>query len=148
MASVRRILMPIDFSGPSMEALRYGADLAEQFGAELLLEHVIAPPAYPTSLFATIQAFPVLHHEVRQHAEDRLAEAQASLGSGVAARTIVREGVPHDEILAAAAEADCDLIVMATHGHTGFQHALLGSTAERVVRLSPVPVLTLRAPKP
>jgi nucleotide-binding universal stress UspA family protein len=59
----------------------------------------------------------------------------------------VREGIPHLQILECAAECSADMIVMATQGNTGIKHVLLGSTTERVVRMSPVPVLTLRSPQ-
>lgn len=146
MATIRRILCPIDFSPPSRAALGHAADLARQLGASLLLLHVIPPPTYPTSSFAAATAFPGLHEHVRHQVEGRLAELRATLAANLPVETAVREGNPSDEIVAAAVDTGCDLIVTATHGHSGLRHVLLGSTVERVVRLSTVPVLTLRNP--
>jgi nucleotide-binding universal stress UspA family protein len=146
MATVRKILCPIDFSKPSLGALQYGAELARAFGAELWLLHVVPMSAYPTQSFVSITGFPNLREEIRKRVDTEMNAARAAVGSGLRVQTAVREGIPHDEILAAAAETGCDWIVMATHGHTGLKHALVGSTAERVVRLSPIPVLTLRQP--
>jgi nucleotide-binding universal stress UspA family protein len=137
----RHILCPVDFSPPSQSALRLGAELARTLGADLVLLHVVQTSPYPTSYFAALDSFPTLHEELRQRADAALATALASLPAGQRARTAVAEGMPFEQILAAA--KDCDLIVMGTHGHSALKHALLGSTAERVVRQSPIPVLTV-----
>lgn len=108
--------------------------------------HAIPPPAYPPALLTAVAALPELQQELRRRVEADLSSLRDELGDGLTVHVIVRDGLPHDEILATAAENGCDLIVIATHGHTGWKHAMLGSTAERLVRLSPVPVLTLRVP--
>ena len=147
MATVRRILCPIDFSPPSRAALRYAADLARDFGAALLLLHVMPPPTYPTSAFAAVTAFPSLQEQIRKRVDAGLAELRATVAASLPVEATVREGIPHDEIVAAAADNDCDLIVMAIHDRTGLKRVLHGSTVERVVRLSTIPVLTLRNPE-
>ena len=145
MASIQSILFPTDFSPPSQRALDYVADLAQRFSARVVLLHVIPPNAYPLHNLAAVAGFPNLRDEIRKGV-DRELEAQVKrLGQKVATATTVREGVVHEEILAACKEHGCDLVAMATNGHTGLKHAVLGSTAERIVRLSPKPVLTLRA---
>lgn len=144
MTTAKRILCAVDFSPPSLGALRYASDLARDLRAELVVLHVIAPPDYPTSLFAADTVFPELHHHQRDHAAAELARAHAEVADGVAARTAIREGVPHEQILAEAAASGCDLIVVATHARNDLEHALLGGTAERIVRESRVPVLTRR----
>jgi nucleotide-binding universal stress UspA family protein len=146
MVQIRRILCPTDFSKPSLAALQYAADLGRRLGAELVLIHAIPPPAYPTARFAALSGFPDLLQEIRRRAHASMDQTRATVGAELQVKTIVREGTPHDEILAVAADQQCDLIVIATHGFTGLKHALLGSTAERVVRLSPIPVLTVRTP--
>jgi nucleotide-binding universal stress UspA family protein len=87
---------------------------------------------------------PTLQEEVRQHARERLAESQRQLDARLSVRTELREGDVWREILGATSAHRPDLVVLGTHGHTGMQHLLLGSVAEKAVRLSPVPVLTVR----
>ena len=146
MTRFRRILCPTDFSPPSQHALNYAGALAKENGAELILLHVVPPSAYPIRNFGTITGFPNLHDEIQKRVQQELAEARQSIDPALAVKTEIRDGVPHVEVLAAAADHDCDLIVVATHGHTGLKHALLGSTTERIVRLATCPVLTLRHP--
>lgn len=147
MTRFRRILCPVDFSAPSKHALAYASQLAKADGAELVLLHVVPPSAYPVRNFGTITGFPNLHDEIRKRVQQELSDARQAVDPAVRVSTEIRDGVPHDEVLAVASERDCDLIVIATHGHTGLKHALLGSTTERIVRLSPTPVLTLHAPE-
>lgn len=150
MIDLRRILVPTDFTQPSHNALRYGAALAEKFGAELYLLHVVqdlalfipdnvtgVPPVTPTPEQITAAARQTL---------ERSVEA-ATLPTSVALRLEVREGSPFDEIIRFARENSIDLIVLGTHGHTGLIHALLGSVGEKVVRKAPCPVLTVHDPE-
>jgi nucleotide-binding universal stress UspA family protein len=145
MSLVTHLLCPTDFSPASARAFDYAVSLAREFRARLLLLHVVAPLAWPVPGLATMTGFPDLRREIEQQVARELQQLRERAGAGVQLQTSVREGVPHDEILAAADEHGCDLIVMSTHGHTGLKHMLLGSTAERVVRLAKQPVLTLRA---
>jgi nucleotide-binding universal stress UspA family protein len=82
--------------------------------------------------------------EVRKAVSTRLDDQREKLGQDVEVKTRLLEGVPFQELIRFAAENDVDLIVMSTHGHTGLKHVLLGSTAERVVRKAPCPVLTIK----
>ena len=148
MTRVRCILCPTDFSDPAATALEHACELAKVLPARLVLLHVIAPAAYPLPELATLPGFPDLQGELRKAVETDLEGWRRRVPAGIAVEVALREGVPHDEILAAARESACDLIVMATHGRTGWKHALLGSIAERVVRLSQCPVLTVRGPGP
>jgi nucleotide-binding universal stress UspA family protein len=143
MTKIRRIVCPTDFSPTAAHAASYAASMAQAFGAELVLLHVLPEFNYPIRGLGMAGAFPHLLEQLRERARENLQQAQSGLG-GVASTTELREGTPHDVILAVAKERQADLIVMGTEGHTGLTHALLGSTAERVVRLAACPVLTVR----
>jgi nucleotide-binding universal stress UspA family protein len=146
MTRIQRIVCPTDFSPTAAKAVDYAADLARSLGAELVLLHVIPDLNYPIRGLGMAAAFPHLREEVHARANEQLGALPAKLGQGLVVKTEVRDGAPHDVILAAAKDHGADLIVMGTHGYTGLKHALLGSAAERVVRLATCPVLTVRHP--
>ncbi|MBI3417501.1 MAG: universal stress protein [Verrucomicrobia bacterium] len=137
------ILVPIDFSAESKKALRYAVPFAEQFGAKLTLLHVVEPVATPD--FVT---FPLMMENDRIVATCRAKLAtvarQQKLDPKLVEKTLVRLGQPFHEITEAARTLKVDVIVISTHGYTGLKHALMGSTAERVVRHAPCPVLVVR----
>ena len=142
MFQVRKVLCPTDFSPCSGAAVDHAVALAKTFKAEVVLLHVV--PNFDFYLATPdMVTLPVLLDSSRKHASEELAKASRRI-EGVAVRTELLQGTVHECILAAAASAKADLIVLGTHGHTGVKHMLLGSVAERVVRLSPVPVLTVR----
>jgi nucleotide-binding universal stress UspA family protein len=133
----------------SHNALRYASRLAEQFGATLRLVYVVEPNVYPADLGFGQVVYPTYEEELVKKGTDELERtAREDVPAGVRAVSKVRTGKPHQEILADAREQKADLIVMATHGHTGVEHILFGSTAERVVRGAPCPVLTIRPDVP
>lgn len=146
MARIQTVLVPTDFSKPATHTLDWAADLARQFGARLVLVHVIPPSTYPLHNLAQIGAFPNLRDEVMKRCREDLAEVAGKL-QGVTVDQRLLEGPPHQMINDCAAAEKADLIVMSTHGHTGLKHLLLGSVAEKVVRTSACPVLTIRAPE-
>lgn len=148
MIKIDKILVPTDFSQNSMQALQQAVEFAKRFQAEIVLVHVIEPPVYPAMTFgAAAASLPVIHEEMRENASTHLEKIRAELeGSGLKARAELRDGSPFSEVIGLAKEEDVDLIVIATHGHTGIKHLLLGSTAEKVVRKAPCPVLTIRNP--
>jgi len=140
----RKILVPTDFSEPSQAAINLAIDLARQLDAELELFHAQELPAYifPDGVMP-ISPELVADLERTSHAElERLAARARE--AGVRASTASAVGAHDAEILRRASESGADLIVMGTHGRTGFRHVLLGSVAERVVRRAPCPVLTVR----
>ncbi len=139
---LRHILVPVDFSAPSEKALKYAARFAEQFGSKITLVHVIQPMVYPADFGYPPTVVDTLDEAVRQQIEERLAALAKKTGPGT--QSLVRVGQPYFEIAAAAEELEVDLIIITTHGRTGLKHVLLGSTAERVVRHAPCPVLTVR----
>jgi nucleotide-binding universal stress UspA family protein len=142
---IRTILVPIDFSIHSRNALKYAVPLAEKFDAKLRLVYVVEPTIYPADLGFGQVVLPGVEEELREKGEGELeALIGKEIGKRVSASASVRSGNPHQEILREAAETGADLIVVATHGHSGVEHMLFGSTAERVVRRSPVPVLIIR----
>lgn len=137
-----RILVPTDFSPGSRAALRYAASLAQPFGARLSLLHVV-PLDFGEGEFSLIN-FPFSKNRLLRQAEQQLAEWLARKPVGPVSTTkLVRLGPPVAEIARAAVELRSDLIVLVTRGHTGLSHMFLGSTAERVVRYAPCPVLTV-----
>jgi nucleotide-binding universal stress UspA family protein len=143
--SLRCILVPIDFSDHSKNALRYAIPIAAQFGAALRLIYVIEPTIYPADLGFGQVVMPGVEEELRSKSEDELKNLiETEIGDRVVAKSIVRMGKPHQEILKEAKEENADLIILATHGHTGVEQILFGSTAMRVVRLAECPVLTIR----
>jgi len=142
---LRSILVPIDFSVHSKNALKYAIPLAEQFGASLHLVFVVEPTVYPADLGFGQVVLPGIEEELREKgAEELQALIDREIGSRVHATSIVRTGSPHQEILSEAEEKNVDMIVVATHGHSGVEHMLFGSTADRIVRHAKCPVLTIR----
>lgn len=147
MISLKRILLPTDFSENSAVAVNYACALTEQFDSELHLLHVIETwvASVPESAM-DLATFPMNFLEKREEA------ALAELGDVLDAEwrkdrhtvRATRQGSPFVQIVRYARDNQVDLIVMGTHGHTGVPHMLIGSVAERVVRKAPCPVLTVR----
>jgi len=146
MATFRRILHPTDFSRASAPALRRAVALAKACRAQIVLLHVMTPPSPFIGEGAPPSSYADLLILARRSAKRRLAAALArARRERVRVQAIFAEGLPADEILRAARRARADLIVMGTHGRTGVSRVFLGSVAERVVRESRCPVLTVRA---
>lgn len=142
---INDILVPIDFSVHSRNALKYAVPFAEQFDASLHLVYVVEPTIYPADLGFGQVVLPGVEDELREKGAEELEELiRHEIGVRVRASSVVRTGNPSQEILAEADERNVDLIVMATHGHSGVEHMLFGSTAERIVRKARCPVLTIR----
>jgi nucleotide-binding universal stress UspA family protein len=140
-----RLLVPTDFSGGSELAWAAARRLAAGLGAELVLVHVLVEtPLYSEGPF-TMQRARDVFDAARVWAVKTLGEWTATAtAAGLSARWVVRTGVPHEEIVGAAAQERADLIVIGTHGRGGLDRALLGSVADRVIRLAPCPVVTVR----
>jgi nucleotide-binding universal stress UspA family protein len=139
---LKTILVPIDFSDASLKAFRYAVPFAEQFGATLCLVHVIEEGSFVNDLDNVVLTRPD-GEQVREARKQLVAVAQREIEELVPIDPQVRVGKPFHEIIEAAEQMKADLIIIATHGHTGLKHALLGSTAERVVRHAPCPVLVV-----
>ena len=127
----RHLLVPIDFGEPSQRALD-------------TLVHVYEIPAYVYGgmTYATADLFGPIEAAAREQLDGTLGKVQERIPD---AKAVLRRGPAAQEILAVVDEVHPDLVVMGTHGRKGVSHLLLGSVAERVVRLSPAPVLTMRA---
>jgi universal stress protein A len=142
---LKRILVPTDFSPLAKKAVHYATRLAQQFGAELNLFHVVEPeipPAFDGFMIAP-QAISNGNTTSYTHRLNRLGNSVRTAGVSQV-RSTVRTGLAAFEIVQAAKDLDVDLIVIATHGYTGWKHFAIGSTAERVVRAAPCPVLVVR----
>ena len=145
MTKLNRILVPVDFSENSKAALQYARGLAEQFGAEVHLLHVISSD---TTMAIGSDGFFSVSDSVMQELRDavtrHLQESAATIQNSV--KQVVqetREGAPFAEIVQYAKSNDIDMIVLGTHGRTGISHLLIGSVAEKVVRKARCPVLTI-----
>lgn len=147
MKPIRTILVATDFSESAKTALRVGIDLAKQFGAELHVLHGLDLPIPIFNPYAV--AVPdAMITQARDEASRRLEEAVAEAGaSGVSARAHLTEVPAAPAIARVAEELAADLVVMGTRGNTGIKHALLGSVAERTLRLAPCSVLTVKEPQ-
>jgi nucleotide-binding universal stress UspA family protein len=144
---IKKILVPIDFSDYSKSSLKYAVNFAKRFSAELYLIYVVEPIIYPPDFSMGQIAIPSLDLEMDKRAFEELNKlAEKEIPKELIANTIVKSGKPFIEIIETAGEEKIDLIIIATHGHTGMEHILFGSTAEKVVRKAPCPVLTLREP--
>lgn len=154
--ALRRILVPVDFSEPSRRALDFAIPLATSFRAEITLLHVIDPvEIVGTPEALGLLAGPYLDLLVRREDEGRKELerwVKRLRGRRIGAHAVVVKGKPHKAIVETAERLRIDLIVMATHGLTGWSRLVLGSVAEKVVRLASCPVTTVgvreRKPRP
>ena len=145
--AIKRILVPIDFSDYSKSALRYAVEFGKTFNAAIYLVYVVEPQIYPADFTMGQVAVPPMNADISKMAEKELKSlAENEIGENLCQETIIKAGQPFFEINETASEIDADLIIIATHGHTGVEHLLFGSTSEKVVRKAPCPVLTLREP--
>jgi universal stress protein A len=141
--SFEKILVAIDFSEPSRKALRHALSLAQQYNSALCLVHIVEPASFINDMSNVALAKP--NTEVAAEAKSSLVTwAEANIPASIPVSFEVRIGKPFNEISLLAGKLKADLIVIATHGYTGLKHVMLGSTAERVVRHSPCPVLVVR----
>jgi nucleotide-binding universal stress UspA family protein len=141
MLALRTVLHPTDFSERAGCALAMAAALARDYGARLLLLHVVPAPRFHGEVVARRQ------EDFYEHTREQLRRLQPA-DARLQVEYQIEEGDAVDEILRAAEESACDLIVLGTHGRTGLGRLLLGSVAEQVLRRAPCPVLTVKAPVP
>ena len=149
MKRFKKIFFATDFSTCGYHAQRYAFALAKRFGAEIHIGHVV-DTAY--SSYAGVYGFGAvvdLHvDEIKKHAQEGLVSVtDAARADGIDAHPHLLSGRPPEEIVERALYSGCDLIVIGTHGRSGFDHFLFGSTCERVVRYSAVPVLAVKSPE-
>lgn len=142
-----RILIAIDFSENSSYAFDYALMLARQFDAELTVMHVINEPIDLRGFYVPHISFEQLEKEIEAGAAGMMENfCREKMGDFTKYTTCIINGIPYEEIIRKAKEDDVSLIVVGTHGRTGLDHIIFGSTAERVVRSSPCPVLSIRLP--
>ena len=140
----KKILVPVDFSFLSKKAFQYALRLAQQFKTEVALIHVLEATVPPT-----FEGWPIAAPCSEEGSPDAERNLKTLINSARTAgvpkiKSLCRRGLASHEIVEAAKDLDVDLIVIATHGYTGWKHFCIGSTAERVVRAAPCPVLVVR----
>jgi nucleotide-binding universal stress UspA family protein len=154
MLSVRKVVGATDFGIAGHPAVLTAGEFAAHFGAELVLVHVLAPtpmpPMVPPERMATVPSSAEVdryqrdeERQARQNLERLVAE---NLPSGLTYRTVVLIGDAAEAIVGLARDEAADLVVIATHGRTGWRHLAFGSVAEKVVRTATRPVLVVRSP--
>ncbi len=144
---IKKVLVPIDFSDYSKNALKYAIGFAKKFKADMILIYVVEPVIYPPDFSMGQIAIPAVSAEWDKKAKEELDKlAKTEIPPDINVTTVIKTGKPFVEIIDTAEEVDADIIIIATHGHSGVEHILFGSTAEKVVRKAPCPVLTLREP--
>jgi len=136
------LVVPVDFEKASQKALEVAKELGARLGAEVVLVHVYQIPlfTYPGLEPSLLPTFTVEIAAAAKRAVEKLSESSGGL------RAVLREGDPTTEILAVAKEIGAQMIIMGTHGRGGIAHLFLGSVAEKVMRESPIPVMTIRVP--
>ena len=147
MIRLKRVLVPTDFSDFSASAVQFGCELAGRFDAELHLLNVVQNPLthYPEQ--RALVPMDEFELELKAVARQQLEETpEPPWNKKLVIVRYVCVGSPYLEIVRYAKTNDIDLIVIATHGRSGFSHVLVGSVAERVVRKAPCPVMTVRDP--
>jgi nucleotide-binding universal stress UspA family protein len=144
----RRILHATDFSSASRPALARAIALARQNQAPLWVAHSLPPLVAPFGgevAYLPPGTYEAIDRSAREHAQKQLETlVERAKQAGVRATALLLDGSPHEQIPRAARRTHADLLVIGTHGRTGLTKVLLGSVAERVVRLAPCPVLTVR----
>lgn len=145
MKSFEKILVATDFSDCAVEACSYALTLAHKFDASLLVLHVINEPVDLRGFYVPHISFDQLEKEIADGAASMLESfCRENIKDFNNYTTAVVSGVPYEEIIRTAQEQNASLIVIGTHGRSGLDHLIFGSTAERVVRSAPCPVLTIR----
>jgi nucleotide-binding universal stress UspA family protein len=144
----KRILFATDFSPASAHALDYAISLALEHEAKIVLIHVVEDIGFNAPF--TLSSYPATveyHHGMEEKIKEELQKVIApQLKRQMQVEEVITKGTPFVEIIRAARDKEADLIVIPTHSHPGRKHSHLGPTAERVVSLSPCPVLVIRHP--
>lgn len=143
---IKRILVPVDFSDPSLRALDYAIEFSRPLKSHLILLHVVEPVYYPMAadMYGVGLDLSNVYEDIERAARAQLSRLAGKLRvRRVAVRTLLSLGTAHQVIVESAKKLKADLIIMATHGRTGLSHVLMGSVAERVVRTAACPVLTV-----
>ncbi len=145
MRAINIILFATDFSDSSQSAADYATTLAELTGAHLHVLHVINELDEHQRVMIPSEAFQLMEREVEVQAVKELHRFCREQAGGLVTTSHALVGSPFMKILETGEKVNADMIVMGTHGRTGMEHVIVGSTAERVVRRSKIPVLTVRS---
>jgi len=141
----KRILFPTDFSEGALHALPYALDMAKNCNAKLYILHVIYDVATASGLYVPHVSFDEMYRDIEKSARKELEKFGCEeLKDLKDVEYAVLRGIPYEGILKFAQEKNISIIVIGTHGRKGLDHFLFGSTAEKVVRYAPCPVLTVR----
>lgn len=144
MYKYQNILAPVDFSNGSENAIRHAKDIAKSMGATIHLVHVISPFVYPTGIEFISENMLSVEKDMEEDANKKIQAIKAELESeGIKCVANVLLGKASVQILGYAKEKKMDLITIATHGVSGFEHFLFGSTTEKVIRKAHCPVLVV-----
>ncbi len=142
------ILVAIDFSDSSNNAFKLALSMARKYSAKLILLHVINEPVDLRGFYVPHISFEKLEEEIEEGAKKMMESfCRQSLGDYSDYESVIVPGLPYEQIMQQAEALSADLVILGTHGRTGLDHVLFGSTAEKVVRRSSVPVLTVRLQK-
>ena len=144
--TAQRFLVPVDFSEDANQAVEYAIDLARKLGARMTPLHVIQLLPLGSGDMGVTVPFTYIQDLEADITGCLQAYLERVTAAGLEGEIAMVHGVPFQEILDTAKKQQVDLIIMGTHGRTGLQHVLLGSVAEKVVRLAPCPVLVVRQP--
>lgn len=149
MLPLKKIVCPTDFSPPSLEGLQNALELVEKFDAELIIIYVIEPPGWSGLAYSPpVSNLTDITKALKEEAVKKLNKLQSQMiPDHVRYRLLTVEGKPAEEIVKLAIEESAGLIVIATHGYSGFHRFVFGSVTERVVRTAKCPVLTVRPPR-
>jgi nucleotide-binding universal stress UspA family protein len=143
---VKTLLVPVDFSETSEAALEYAVELAQKLGARLVVMHAYELPVYGFPDGALVASAEVATR-VMTGAQEGLEVMVQRYRGAIKGKldTVLRQGVPWEEVRSVAEEIGADMIIIGTHGRQGIARALIGSVAEKIIRTSTRPVLTIHA---
>lgn len=148
MIKIEKILFPTDFSEHSKHAFTYALSFAKEYGARLYMLHVIEDVQYLANAYMFDVPMMPSFADMEQNRQKEMEEfiEREVTDPSISVEKVIKHGRPFVEIIQVAREENVDLIVIATHGRGGLEHVLFGSTAEKVVRKAPCPVLSIRLP--
>jgi nucleotide-binding universal stress UspA family protein len=140
----QKILLPTDFSDESLYALSYAADFAKMFNAKLYLLHVIYDIEKASNLHIPHPSITDLYKDLEAHAKRNLDSFGIDMLEGIKnVETVVKRGIPYEEVIKFASENDIDLIIIGTIPRSGVERFFVGSTTQRIIRNAPCPVLVV-----
>lgn len=141
----KNVLVPLDGSAIATSAIEHAVKLVEPVVGRVVLLCVVETPPMQMEGYGEVLGTMDIEQKLRESYEAMLKEESAKLAhKGIMVETLIRDGLAHEEIAGVCAEMDIDVVVMTTHGRTGIAHWIMGSVAERVVRIAPCSVMIVR----